>query len=391
MGSMDITELLTQSVTEVIDKDHLTTRLKKGDKLIVKLGIDPTTPNLHLGHAVVLKKLAQFQKAGHKAVLVIGDFTALVGDPSGRDTQRPILTNAEIEKNWSDYKNQAGKLFDFDHAEVVRNSSWFKNMDLSKMFELTSKATINQIVERKEFQNRLKEKSHITYLEMLYPLLQAYDSVMLKADLELGGTDQKFNLLMGRQIQKRFGQNEQDILMTPLLVGLDGKNKMSKSLGNYIALTEEPEVMYAKVMSIPDTLTDTYFELVTNLNSSEINQEMKKGPFEAKKSLAYSIVSLYHDPAQADQAEVEFVSVFSEKNLPATLPVVKLGREKRTMASLASVTFGLSMSESRRLIDQKAFSLDGKTVLKADEIVEPVEGNVLKLGKHRFAKIETNE
>lgn len=388
---MEHIELLTRGVTEVIDKDHLNSRLKKGDKLVVKLGIDPTTPHLHLGHAVVLKKLAEFQKQGHKAVLVIGDFTALVGDPSGRDTQRPVLTEKDIEKNWSDYKSQAGKLFDFDHAEVVRNSTWFKEMDLPKMFELTSKATLNQIIERKEFQNRLKENSTITYLEMLYPLLQAYDSVMLKADLELGGTDQKFNLLMGRQIQKRYGQNEQDILMTPLLVGLDGKNKMSKSLGNYIALNEEPEVMYAKVMSIPDSLIDTYFELATNLSSEQVSKESEKGPFEAKKTLAHEIVSLYHDRSRADMAADEFVNVFSEKNLPVNLPVVKVGSEKQTLTSLASTAFGLSMSESRRLIDQKALSLDGKLVTKPDQIIVPLEGNVLKLGKHRFVKLEINE
>lgn len=388
---MHIGTILSRGVSEVIDEKNLASRLQKGDKLTVKLGIDPTTPDLHLGHSVVLKKLAEFQKLGHKCVLVIGDFTALVGDPSGRDTQRPLLTEKEISKNWESYTTQTSKIFDFKKAEVVHNSSWFKKMNLQDLFELASKATLNQIIERKEFQVRLHEEGTITYLEMLYPLLQAYDSVMLKADVELGGNDQKFNLLMGRQIQKRFGQKEQDILMTPLLIGLDGKNKMSKSLGNYIGLTEEPQVMYGKVMSLPDTLIETYFELVTDLEDKEISQLLQKGPFEAKKGLAWEIVKIYHDPNQADLARTEFDSVFSQKNLPSILPGVAIANKPITYTTLASLAFGTSMSESRRLIGQKAFSIDGKTVTNSEETISPEVGTVLKLGKQRFAKIEGEE
>lgn len=381
---------MTRGVSEVIEENNLKKALESPKLLTVKLGIDPTTPNLHLGHSVVLNKLAQFQKLGHKCVLVIGDFTALVGDPSGRDTQRPVLTEKEIAKNWQAYTAQAAKVFDFSQATVVRNSTWFKKMNLQDLFELASKATLNQIMERKEFQNRVKEASSVTYLEMLYPLLQAYDSVMLKADVELGGNDQKFNLLMGRQIQKRFGQKEQNILMTPLLIGLDGKNKMSKSLGNYIGLTEEPEEMYGKVMSIPDSLIDTYFELCTSLSDSEIAFLVKKGPYEAKKALAWEIVKIYHDPNKADLAQNEFESVFSQKNLPAAMPTISTGSEPVSYTSLASTAFGTSMSQSRRLILQKAFSVDGKTVTDPEEKTSPEGGIVLKLGKHRFVKVEVN-
>jgi len=246
-------KILTRGVDEVIVEESLARKLATRKNLIIKLGIDPTGSELHLGHAVVLKKLQEFQDAGHQAVLVVGDFTALIGDPSGRTKERKKLTKVQIEKNMESYKKQASKVLDFNKVQFVYNSSWFEKMGLQGVLELASKATIAQILERKEFRERLKENIDVPYLEMLYPLMQGYDSVHLKADVELGGTDQKFNLLMGRQIQKRYDQEEQDVVMMKLLTGSDG-SKMSKSANNYISLSATPEDMYGKIMAIPDDL-----------------------------------------------------------------------------------------------------------------------------------------
>ncbi len=387
MGSMTPEEILTRCVSEVIDKNSLEKKLNSGKKLVVKLGIDPTSPDLHLGHSVVLRKLSAFQQLGHHVVLVIGDFTALVGDPSGRNTQRPPLTEAEIEKNLADFKAQAGKILDLNKLTIRKNSEWLKDLGLTGLFKLASSATVNQLLERKDFQDRLKENNSLTVLEILYPLLQAYDSVALKADIELGGTDQKFNLLMGRQIQKRYGQSEQDILTTPLLVGLDGKDKMSKSLGNYIGLTEDAPSMFGKVMSLPDFLLESYFDLTTNVSSSDANQILEVGPYEAKKRLASEIVTLYHDSEEAKQARGEFDRVFSSKENPSNIVEIKVDSQPQSYVSLTSIAFNISRSEAKRLIEQKALEIDGVTILDPEEEVTPKNDQVLKLGKHRFVRI----
>lgn len=381
-------EILTRNVSEVIDKSSLRKKLESGKKLVVKLGIDPTTPDLHLGHAVVLRKLAQFQQLNHKVVLVIGDFTALVGDPSGRNTQRPPLTETQIEKNLADFKAQAGKILDLNKLTIRKNSEWLKDLGLTGLFKLVSNATVNQLLERKDFENRIKENNSLTVLEILYPLLQAYDSVALKADLELGGTDQKFNLLMGRQIQKRYGQKEQDILTTPLLVGLDGKDKMSKSLGNYIGLSEEPVTMFGKVMSLPDSLLENYFELATSLDKGSIDQSLALGPYRAKKRLASEIVTLYHNSEEASQARKEFDRVYSGKEEPSNIVKVKVDPQPQSYISLVSIVFNLSRSEAKRLIESKALEVDGVTILDPEEEMSPKNDQVLKLGKHRFVRLE---
>jgi len=386
MDKIDL--VLNHGVEDVIDKVSLKKKLEGSKKLVVKLGIDPTTPHLHLGHAVVLMKLKQFQDLGHQAVLVIGDFTAQVGDPSGRDSQRPVLTPSEIASNWQTYRKQASKILDMVKVKIVHNSAWFKKMGVAGLFDLLGKATINQLLERKDFADRLRQDKSLTYLEMLYPLLQGYDSVELKADVELGGVDQLFNLLMGRQLQKRYGQEEQDILMTPLLVGLDGKDKMSKSAGNYIGLTESPEEMFGKVMKVPDTLLQTYFELATSLNPEEVKFELKKGPYEAKKRLAEEIVTRYHGPKPSEEAREEFGRVFSQKESPSKLEVVTVDSQPTSYVSLTASAFGISRSEARRLIDQKALEDTGRLILNPEEEVEPHEDQILKLGKHRFAKIK---
>ena len=282
-----IEKLLTRAVDEVIVRESLSNRLASGKTLTVKLGIDPTGAELHLGHSVVLRKLREFQDLGHKIVLVIGDFTAKIGDPSGRIEERKNLTDKQIKENMKSYKEQAGKILDLEKADFQYNSSWLGKLDLQGVLELASKATIAQIMERKEFRNRLAHDIDVPYLEMFYPLMQGYDSVALKADVELGGTDQKFNLLMGRQIQKRYGQAEQDLVILKLLPGTDGA-KMSKSAENFIPLMGNPHDMYGKIMSISDDMMPTYFELCTYIDPSGENN------FVDKKRLAHEIVKNYH-------------------------------------------------------------------------------------------------
>src|SRR3990167_7601790 len=262
--------LLERGVEEIIDKEHLKERLKKGEKLRVKLGIDPTAKDLHLGHTVVLRKLKQFQDEGHQAVFIIGDFTATIGDPSGRDTLRPNLTSEQIKENMKNYLTEASKVIAIKKAEIRYNSEWYKDKGVDFLMDLTSKFTVARILERDDFQKRLKDDRDISLLEILYPILQGYDSFEVKADIELGGTDQKFNLLMGRKVQKRFGQAEQDIVTTPLIEGLDGVKKMSKSSGNYIGLSDEAVDMFGKVMSLPDDLMVKYFTLLTDVSQEDI-------------------------------------------------------------------------------------------------------------------------
>ena len=263
-------ELLSRNVEEVMEKDHLRAALFSGKKLRVKFGIDPTSPDLHLGHAVVLRKLREFQDLGHVAVLIIGDFTAQVGDPSGRSETRKMLSADEVKHNEKEYLRHAGKVLDIKKAEIFHNNEWFARAGLAEVMQLTAAASMQQILRRADFKKRLAANVDVTMLEMLYPLLQGYDSVQVRADVELGGTDQLFNLLMGRQVQKRFGVPEQDILTVPLLEGLDGKKKMSKSYGNYIGLDDEPADMFGKVMSLPDALVSRYFIFCTGLSEAEI-------------------------------------------------------------------------------------------------------------------------
>src|SRR3989338_1504814 len=292
---MNIKTILERGVDEVIERDHLEGRLAKGDKLRVKLGIDPTASNLHLGHTVVLRKLRQFQDLGHQAVLIIGDFTGLIGDPSGRSAERPLLTEADVKENMRDYLKQAGKVLDLKKLEVRYNSEWFKDKKSDFIMDLMSRFTVARSLERDDFQKRLKANEDLSVTEILYPLLQGYDSVAIKADVELGGTDQKFNLLTGRRVQRRFGLPEQDILTVPLLVGLDGERKMSKSLGNYIGLSDQPAEMYAKVMSWADETMLKAFELLTDVDMAEVKVWQKQlGPRDFKARLAFEVTKIFH-------------------------------------------------------------------------------------------------
>lgn len=383
-----IEEVLTRGVDEVIVKDSLYKKLKGRKKLVVKLGIDPTGSKLHLGHSVVLRKLRQFQELGHEAVLVIGDFTALIGDPSGRTQERKNITKELIQENMETYKRQASKILDFNKVKFVYNSSWFEKMGLMGVLELASKATVSQIMERKEFKERLKNNIDIPYLEMIYPLMQGYDSVELKADVELGGTDQKFNLLMGRQIQKRYNQPEQDVLMMKLLTGTDGA-KMSKSAGNFVALDSEPNDMYGKIMSVPDDLMYQYAELCTDLDLKKFKNP--SDPFNLKKMLARTIVEIYNGADEAAKAERNFKEVFQEGNfskmneseLLVTIPEGEYKPIQFPVISGATT----STSQAKDLVRSGGTEIDGRKIEEWSVPIKVEPGQIIKVGKRRIIKV----
>lgn len=363
----------------------------KGRGLRVKLGIDPTAPDIHLGHAVVLGKLREFQDAGHVVVLIIGDYTARVGDPSGRSSLRPMLSAAEIEANAVTFQEQALKILDPspERLEVRHNSEWL-DMGMAELLALVGTTTVAQLLEREDFAKRWSAREPVSMLELMYPLLQGYDSVAIHADVELGGTDQKFNLLMGRDIQRAYGQAGQAILTMPILVGLDGHRKMSKSLGNQIALTDRPEEMYGKTMSIPDEAMDEYYRLLLHrAPPAELS------PRDAKRELARELVGWLHSPEQALAAEAEFDRVHVAHGQPEQIEEARIRAGENGTVHLPEViaeAFGMSRSEARRLIEQRGVSLDD-TTLSPDEhdvVVERVEGAVLRVGKRRFRRLRSS-
>lgn len=382
-----IEEILTRGVDEIIVKERLEKKLKSGKQLRVKFGIDPTGSDLHIGHAVPLRKLKQFQDLGHKIILLIGDYTAMIGDPSGRDKTRPVLSEKDVKRNMKTYLAQAGKIIDIKKAEIRHNSEWYSKPGFTNLImDLTSRITVARVLERDDFQKRLKEGSDIQMQEIMYPLLQGYDSVMLKADVELGGSDQKFNMLMGRKVQKRYNQPEQDIITTTLLEGIDGEKKMSKSYGNYIALLDSPEDMFGKVMSIPDSLLKKYFELATDVPLEEVENDIKNKPMAAKKRLAREIVALYHSAKAAQEAQENFIKVFSKKETPEEVKSYKV--ESRKLVEILEET-GLvsSKSEARRVIEQGGLKID-------NEIIKDVNFNLaagehlIQKGKRHFKKVK---
>jgi tyrosyl-tRNA synthetase len=359
----------------------------EGRPLRVKLGIDPTAPDIHLGHAVVLRKLREFQEAGHLVVLIIGDYTARVGDPSGRSTLRPMLSEAEIEANAATFQQQALKILDGspERLEVRRNGEWL-DMSMVDLLALVRTTTVAQILEREDFAKRWSASAPISMLELLYPLLQGYDSVAVHADVELGGTDQKFNLLLGRDVQRAYGQPEQAIMTMPILVGTDGTRKMSKSLGNHIGVTDEPEDMYGKVLSIPDEAMGEYYRL---LLGRELDGE--RSPREAKRALARELVGWLHSPEEALRAENAFDRVFVQRGAPEKIEelVFEASEGVVHLPGLMADAFGMSRSEARRLIDQGGVSLDEQTLVAGEQDlpVERLDGAVLRVGKRRFRKL----
>jgi tyrosyl-tRNA synthetase len=359
----------------------------QGRPLRVKLGIDPTAPDIHLGHAVVLRKLREFQDAGHLVVLIIGDYTARVGDPSGRSTLRPMLSEAEIEANAATFQEQALKILDAraERLEVRRNGEWL-DMPMVDLLALVRTTTVAQILEREDFAKRWSALEPISMLELLYPLLQGYDSVAIRADVELGGTDQKFNLLLGRDVQRAYGQPEQAILTMPILVGTDGTRKMSKSLGNHIGITDEPEQMYGKTMSIPDEAMGEYYRL---LLGRELDGELP--PREAKRALARDIVAWLYSPEAAIDAERAFDRVFVQRGAPEQIEEFAFQANDGIvhLPGLMADAFGISRSEARRLVDQGGVSLDEQAVTAGEHDLpgERLDGAVLRVGKRRFRRL----
>ena len=383
---------LERNAVDSLPKGELERKLERavaqGRPLRVKLGIDPTAPDIHLGHTVVLQKLREFQDAGHDVVLIIGDFTGRVGDPSGRSALRPVLDAAEIDRNAQTFQDQAFKVLDRDRTEVRRNSEWL-DMPMEDLFHLMRTVTLARITERDDFSQRLAERQPISLLELLYPVMQGYDSVAVRADVELGGTDQKFNLLLGRDVQQAYGQDQQAILTTPILPGLDGERRMAKSLGNYVGVTDPPEEMFGKLMSLPDGAMPIYYELL-------LGEEMdaKCAPVQQKRSLARRIVERFHDPGAADEAEAAFDRVHKDHELPEDVEEVELGPDELQnglvhVPAVLAAHFGTSRSEARRLLAQGGVRIDGQPLAEADLDLpaDRLEGAVLQVGRRKFRRI----
>jgi tyrosyl-tRNA synthetase len=366
--------------------------------LIAKLGLDPTAPDIHLGHTVVLRKLKQIQDLGHKVVLIIGDFTGMIGDPSGKSKTRKQLSKEEVLVNAETYRQQIFKILDREKTEVRFNSEWLGTLNFGDVITLSSKYTVARMLEREDFKNRFTAQQPIAIHEFFYPLMQAYDSLAIRADIEIGGTDQRFNILMGRTIQKEYGQEVQTALFMPILEGTDGVEKMSKSLGNYIGIQERPEIMYGKVMSIPDELILQYYELATDMHPDELDKirsllaEGKKNPRDVKMALAREIVGLYHGEQGAEAAEQHFVAVFQKKTAPEEMKDIQvdslaLTEGKITLSRLVlQAGFAPSASEARRLVEQGAVRLNGEK-LEAGGDIQIRTGDVLQVGKMKFGRI----
>ncbi len=387
-------DFFERGIEEIIVKESFEKRLKSGKKLLIKYGVDPTRPDIHLGHAVSMWKLRYLQDLGHKVIFLIGDYTAKIGDPSGRNSARPILSDAEIKENARTYFEHAGKILDVYKAQVWYNSEWFSGMNFHDILQLASRFTVAQIIERDDFAKRLKSGQNLGIHEMLYPLMQAYDSVELKADVEFGGSDQKLNMLAGRALQKKMGQIPQDIVITKLLVGLDGKIKMSKSADNYISITESPAEMFGKVMSISDSLIIEYFNLCTSLSNKEIvaiEKELKSGanPRDIKLKLASAIVTLYHTKKSALEAEKNFISRFSKGELPVNFMDLKIPEKNIDLLTLVTLADeSLSKSDARRLIEQGGAKIDGTKITDPAAIIGVKKDLVVQLGKLKAYKIK---
>jgi tyrosyl-tRNA synthetase len=404
----DPVRTLASGSVDLIPEGGLERKLAEGRPLRVKLGVDPSRPDLTLGHAVVLRALRRFQDAGHVAVLIVGDFTARIGDPSGRSETRPMLTEEEIRVNAATYLEQAGHVIDVERAELRRNAEWLAELDMAEVIRLTSAATVAQMLDRDDFRDRYRAEQAISVVEFLYPLLQGYDSVAVRADVELGGTDQTFNLLMGRRVQEAYGQDPQVVLTCPLLEGTDGVRKMSKSLDNYVGLTEPPDEMFGKLMRIPDGLIAKYLLLCTDVGADEV-ERVERGvadgslhPAEAKRAMARTIVDLYHGDGAGSEAEARFDRVHRDRRLPDEIPEVRVpgeafGRDAGAWtasvpALLQAMGLAATRSEARRLLSQGGVRKDGEPV--AEEAI-PIEGeppgqlagSVWQVGRRRFARV----
>jgi tyrosyl-tRNA synthetase len=400
MQVLEQLKLLKRGTVEVFTEAELAEKLTNAAKdkrqLRIKLGLDPTSPDIHLGHTVVLRKMRQFQDLGHKAVLIIGDYTARIGDPTGQNTTRPMLSPEQIDKNAKTYFDQAGKILDTssDKLEVRHNSEWLEKLTLMELIQIAAKKTIAQMLQRDSFKLRLEKGIDVYAHEFIYPLMQGYDSVAVKSDVELGGTDQTFNNLVGRDIQKAYNQPQQVVITVPILVGLDGKEKMSKSKGNYIGVTDQPNDMFGKVMSISDDMMANYFTLLTDLPTeriAELTNSQKTHPKEAKVLLAKTIISQFYDAVAADSAAEQFEKVFAQKQLPDEMPEFKLSAEPVSVKQLL-ITCKLveSGGDAKRMCAQSAVTIDGQKVADPNAQITPANGMTIQVGKRKFAKIKVN-
>lgn len=388
--------VIKRGTEEIFSEEELVAKLeaseKTGKPLRVKLGIDPTAPDIHLGFAVVLRKLRQFQDLGHIVCLIVGDFTAMIGDPSGKSKTRPMLTREEVIANAKTYEKQLYQILDETKTELYFNADWLNKMNFADVIRLTSHYTVAQILKREDFANRLDNGLPLGMHEILYPLCQGYDSVEIKSDIEMGGTDQTFNNLVGRELQRAFGQEPQVVITMPLLEGVDGVEKMSKSLGNYIGINESPKEIFGKTLSIPDELIYRYFLLCTDVPTEEldaIKEKVKENPLKQKRRLARELVKEYYDEDAAKKAQEEFDNVFRQGGVPDDIPVFELNGEKDYWICklMVDLEFAKSNGQARRLIKQGAVSIDGEKVTNANLDLSPENEFILKVGKRRFAKV----
>lgn len=391
-------DVIKRGASEIIPEEDLVKKLERSIKtnkpLNIKLGCDPSRPDLHLGHSVVLRKLRQFQDLGHKAILIIGDFTGMIGDPSGKSKTRPSLTLEETHRNGQTYFEQAEKILSSQKVTMQYNSDWLNNMSFADVIHLASKYTVARMLERDDFTIRYKAGEPISVHEFLYPLAQAMDSVAIHSDVELGGTDQKFNLLVGRDIQREYSQEPQVILTMPILVGTDGVEKMSKSLDNYIGVNDSPKEIFGKTLSIPDKLIYQYFELATDVSKKELAgiksslENGKTNPRDIKRQLARTLVQMYHSQSAADDAEKEFDKIFIQKSIPDNIEEFKLSESINITALLTKTKIAASKSEARRLIDQGGVSIDDERVSDPNLLLPDKNEFILKVGKRRFLKVK---
>ncbi len=391
-------EIVSSNTEEILPEEDLIKKLKKSKEnnipLNIKLGCDPSRPDLHIGHSVVLNKLKEFQDLGHNIILVIGDFTAMIGDPTGRNKTRPQISVDETKANSMTYINQVSKIIDINKIRIVYNSEWLNSLSFSKIISLCSKFTLAQFLERDDFNKRYKSGKPISLHEFMYPLAQAYDSVFLRSDIEIGGTDQKFNLLLGRDLQKEFNQEQQTILTMPLIEGTDGIDKMSKSYENYIAFNDTADDMYGKVLSIPDNLIFKYFSLVNSKSNIEIEdykfslKTNKINHRDLKRKLAREIVSIYHDNKSASFAESNFDKIFVKKEIPDDIPEISISVKTKIVEVIKNSNLVNSNSEIRRLIKQNAVKIDDKAIVDIHYEVIPEKDVVIKIGKRKFLRVK---
>ena len=382
-------ELIKRKSVQIFSEDELEKKIESGKRLIIKFGADPSRPDLHLGHTVPLRVLKTFQDLGHEVVFVIGDFTAMIGDPTGKSKTRPALTFEETRKSAETYLKQVTKILDKEKTRIEYNSKWLSKMNFEDIIKLSSKYTVARIMERDDFKNRFENNLPLSMHELLYPLMQGYDSVALNADIEIGGTDQTFNLLVGRELQKDYDQDSQVVITFPLLVGLDGKEKMSKSLGNYIGIDESPEIMYEKAMKIPDEVLIEYFKLTTDIDMEVAKEWINEDIVEAHKKYAREIIKMYHGEKFIKQAEEKY-KIIANGEIPSNIKAVKLSDDIQKISIcdlLVKVEFAKSKGEAKRMIQGKGVKIDSQLIEDINKVINLNKEVILQFGKNKFIKI----